>query len=188
MDTLPVPADWLPKLRNTDNLEFFRKIRRCTWEVGVLFLLLCVASGVSRGQAAAETAGATSSSSGVTTEVVRSPISVSPAPTESTPQHLAIREGPPPEETNRKALEQRAGKDAAKLLLRSVPSEARVYIDGSFVGRTPLLLVVPPGKYNVEMHGPREEFGGRLVGLLPSDTQQVVLTLTSRYASHVSVR
>jgi len=98
------------------------------------------------------------------------------------------REGPPPEETNRKALEQRAGKDAAKLVLRSVPSEALIYIDGKFVGSTPLMLIVPPGKYKVEMRGQRDGFGERLVGLLPNETQQLALTLELRYPAKVTVR
>lgn len=91
-------------------------------------------------------------------------------------------------ETNRKALEQRAGKDAAKLILRSVPSEALVYIDGMSVGRTPLLLIIPPGKYKVEMRGQREGFGERLIGLLPNETQQLALTLVLRYPARISLR
>jgi hypothetical protein len=90
--------------------------------------------------------------------------------------------------TNRKALEQRAGKDAAKLMLRSVPSEALVYIDGKSVGRTPLLLIVPPGKYKVEMRGQREGFGERLIGLLPNETQELALTLVLRYPARISVQ
>ncbi len=97
-------------------------------------------------------------------------------------------EAPPPEETNRKALEQKAGKDAAKLVLRSVPSEALTYIDGKFVGRTPLMLIVPPGKYNVEMRGQRDGFGERLIGLLPNETQQLALTLELRYPAKVTLR
>jgi hypothetical protein len=90
--------------------------------------------------------------------------------------------------TNRKALEQRAGKDAAKLLLRSAPSEALIYIDGTPVGRAPLLLIVPPGKYKVEMRGPREGSAERLLGLLPNETQQVALTLVLKYPGKISVR
>ena len=90
--------------------------------------------------------------------------------------------------TNRKALEQRAGKDAAKLMLRSVPSEALIYIDGKSVGRTPLLLIVPPGKYKVEMRGQREGFGERLIGLLPNETQELALTLVLRYPAKISVQ
>jgi len=98
------------------------------------------------------------------------------------------RDGPPPDETNRKALEQRAGKDAAKLVLRSVPSDALIYIDGKFVGRTPLMLIVPPGKYKVEMRGQRDGYGDRLIGLLPNDTQQLALRLELRYPAKISVR
>lgn len=90
--------------------------------------------------------------------------------------------------TNRKALEQRAGKDAGKLLLRSSPGEALIYIDGTPVGRAPLLLIVPPGKYKVEMRGPREAFAERIVGLLPNETQQVALTLLLRYPAKISVQ
>jgi hypothetical protein len=90
--------------------------------------------------------------------------------------------------TNRKALEQRAGKDAAKLMLRSVPSEALIYIDGKSVGRTPMLLIVPPGKYKVEMRGQREGFGERVIGLLPNETQELALTLVLRYPARISVQ
>jgi len=90
--------------------------------------------------------------------------------------------------TNRKALEQRAGKDAAKLVLQSVPSNALIYIDGMFVGRTPLLLIVPPAKYKVEMHGQRDGFGERLIGLLPKETQQLTLTLELRYPAKLSIQ
>jgi len=94
----------------------------------------------------------------------------------------------PADVTNRKALEQRAGKDAAKLVLQSVPSNAMIYIDGMFVGRTPLLLIVPPAKYKVEMHGQRDGFGERLIGLLPKETQQLTLTLELRYPAKLSIQ
>jgi len=94
----------------------------------------------------------------------------------------------PADVTNRKALEQRAGKDAAKLVLQSVPSNALIYIDGMFVGRTPLLLIVPPAKYKVEMHGQRDGFGERLIGLLPKETQQLTLTLELRYPAKLSIQ
>ena len=54
---------------------------------------------------------------------------------------------------NRKALEDQAGKNAAKLMLRSVPDKSSVRIDGKPVGKTPLLLIVQPGVYVVEMEG-----------------------------------
>lgn len=166
-----------------------KRLRRCTWEAGTLLLALCVAPVHSRGQAAVETAASASSSAGVTTAVTKVfPVSLPHPATESNSPYLAAREGPPPDETNRRALEQRAGKDAAKLFLKSVPSEALIHIDGMVVGRTPLLLTVPPGKYKVEMRGQRAETGERLIGLLPNERQELTLSLASRYPASISVR
>jgi hypothetical protein len=166
-----------------------KTLRLRTWEAGVLLLLLCVAPARSRGQAGIETAGADSSSAGASTAVSKVLPASSPHPgTDTKSPYNPAREGTPLDETNRRTLEQRAGKDSAKLLLQSIPSEALTYIDGAFVGRTPLLLIVPPGKYKVEMRGKREEFGERLVGLLPNETQQLALTLAVRYPASITVR
>ncbi|HET9401115.1 MAG TPA: PEGA domain-containing protein [Candidatus Acidoferrales bacterium] len=108
-------------------------------------------------------------------------------PTQSKPTDSPVRVGPSIAETNRKALEAGAGKDAAKLLLRSVPSQATIYIDGMNVGDTPLLLIIRPGKHKVEMHGQSEEFGERLIDLSPNETEEVALTLTLRYPASISV-
>ena len=102
--------------------------------------------------------------------------------------HIADSGGPPADEVNRKALEQRAGSDRAKMLLRSVPDGAQIFVDGAFVGRTPLLLIAPPGKYKIQMHGPREAFGERTVGLAATETQEIALTLRARYPEHVRAR
>lgn len=88
---------------------------------------------------------------------------------------------------NRKALEQRAGKNPCKLLLRSIPSAAQVYVDGALVGESPLLLFVPAGKYQIEMRGHRLEFGERVVDLLPRETREVALSLSSRYPTRITV-
>jgi hypothetical protein len=93
----------------------------------------------------------------------------------------------PPEVVNRKALEQRAGKNPCKLLLRSTPAAAQVYVDGAFVGESPLLLIVPPGKYQIQMRGRRLEFGERAVDLLPRETREIALSLTSRYPTRITV-
>ena len=83
---------------------------------------------------------------------------------------------------NRKALEDQAGKNAAKLMLRSVPDKSSVRIDGKPVGKTPLLLVVPPGVYVVEMEGgPRKAYGRRQVDLLPKEAREIMLDLKPRY-------
>lgn len=101
--------------------------------------------------------------------------------------YMIARKGPPPEEVNRKKLEDNAGPNGGKLFLRSAPSGAYIFINGHPVGRTPMLLVVAPGKYRIEMRGSRQEFGSRTVGLIAKDTQTVLISLKQRYPSEVHV-
>ena len=135
---------------------------------------------------------APAASTGTATSAVQklSPIVIIATPAQETagPTHLVARTGPPVEETNRKAFEENAGKDAANILMRSSPSGAQIYVNGSFVGHTPLLLSVAPGKYKIEMRGQRDDFAERTIGLLANDTQQITLTLGSRYPNRVSMR
>jgi len=88
---------------------------------------------------------------------------------------------------NRRALEAQAGKDAAKLMLRSAPRSAWVRIDGKPVGRTPLLLQVAPGVHKVEMEGVQGESAQKQVKLLPKERREIQLTLESRYPTHVEM-
>jgi PEGA domain len=159
---------------------------------GMTIFLVClslsVSCGVSRGQAAVETAGTTSVSATTASSAKQLGF-----PTISVPQntnkspHLATSAGPPPEVTNREALEQQAGQDAGKLLLRSVPSGGQVWINGAYVGNSPLLLILAPGKYQVEMRGKRSEQGKRTVDLLPRETREVSVPLAARYPTSVTV-
>jgi PEGA domain len=157
----------------------------------VPFLVPCLGFA----QAAAETAGATSASAGMSAGVKAPAVPATPntpaaapsAPPKDSP-YITLREGPPPEDINRKTLEEHAGKDAAKLLLRSSPSGARIYVNELFVGPSPLLLIVPPGKYRVQMRGERQELGERVVGLLPNDTQNITIVLAPRYPARISIR
>ena len=100
-------------------------------------------------QAATEAAGATS---------ITSYMAASPKPTampkgstanasQSSP-HLLASSKAAEVESNRQALEAKAGPEAARLLIRSMPSQAQVWINEKPVGTTPLLLIVPAGKYS----------------------------------------
>ena len=90
------------------------------------------------------------------------------------------------EATNRRALEDEAGKNAAKLMLRSVPDKSSVRIGGKPVGKTPLLLIVHPGVYVIEMEGgPRLGYSRQQVDLLPKETREVVMDLKPRYPASV---
>jgi len=106
----------------------------------------------------------------------------------ATSAFLTIPTGPPVDVVNRAALEKKAGKDAAKMLLRSNPSGARVWVNGEFVGSTPLLLIVPPGKYRVRMADSRLDSAQQELGMLPHETRELTLPLTVRYPASVSIR
>jgi PEGA domain len=133
-------------------------------------------------------------SSGFGARVTKPPVYSATGPERTPAQQIADRnnsaymiapKGPPPQEVNRKDLEDNAGPNAGKLLLRSVPDGADIFINGRVVGQTPMLLIVAPGKYKIDMRGPREGFGSKTIGLIAKDTQTVVVDLKQRYPSQV---
>jgi|ERR1700678_1012385 len=127
-------------------------------------------------------------SAGIVTSEVKAPAAVIATPGhEPGSPHLVATTGPPAEEANRKNLEENAGRDPANILLRSSPSGAQIYVNGAFVGHSPLLLNVAPGKYKVEMRGQRDDFAQRTIGLLARDTQEITLILSARYPNRVSI-
>lgn len=88
---------------------------------------------------------------------------------------------------NRKLLEDQAGKNASKLMLRSTPTHADVKIDGKPVGKTPILLVLSPGQYNVAMNGPRMDHAEQQIDLLPNETREFLLPLKQLYPTTVKI-
>lgn len=168
------------------------RILSCTSLCGAfLFLSLFLSLFPQRaeGQAVAEAGALTSSSaSGASAaKAVIVPLPKVPRDEGKSP-HLSVTTIQNPEVANRQLLEQKSGKNPGKFLLRSTPSAAQVWINGMFVGSTPLLLVVAPGKYQVELRGARMEHAAKSVDLLPNETRVVSLTLTARYPTRVSVR
>lgn len=95
-----------------------------------------------------------------------------------------------PADANRRALEQRAGQDAAKLSFKSVPANAVVRIDGKPVGKTPLLMSLAPGTYQIEMEGPRMESGKQQLTLGTKETREIELHLSPapRYPDHITLQ
>jgi hypothetical protein len=165
--------------------------RRLALTVSLLAVFLLIVRSGARAQAITEYGGNTSMST--TTAVgtqakdgVSEPAASAQDPKKS--PHLTGSLDPSPEITNRQSLERAAGKDAGKLLLRSVPAGAQVWIDGAFVGTTPILLVLAPRRYDVQMKGQRLEVGQQSVDLLPHENREVALTLAARYPTRVSVR
>jgi len=146
-------------------------------------------------QAVAEAAGATSVAGSVASSIKPVPFpkfpaiggsASAPAASSSSSPHLIASSGPPPEDTNRKTLEAKAGKDASKLLLRASPVEAQIWIDGRIVGKTPMLLVLAPGKYQIEMRGARGQNGKRSIDLLPHETRELAVKLDQLYPGRVT--
>lgn len=151
---------------------------------------LVVAASTALAQAAAEYAGAVSNIAGAAvgakgTKKIEFPSSPK---ARAAFRHLPIGISESDEEVNRRALEEEAGEDAGTLLLRSVPNKARVWVDGKPVGTTPLLLILPPGGYQVEMRGQRMGFAQREINLLPEEKREVALPLKVRYPSQVLLR
>jgi PEGA domain len=154
----------------------------------IIFLLFfcAILANAAKGQAVAEASGASSVSATGAGSAKPATIPKIPAPAAPPASaHLVASSGPPPEETNRKALESHAGKDASKLLLRASPVEGQVWIDGKIVGKTPMLLVLAPGKYQVEMRGSRGQTGKRSVDLLPRETREIAVKLEQLYPGRV---
>jgi PEGA domain len=158
-----------------------------------IFVFLCCAfANPVLGQAVAEAAGANSVSAGVASSA--KPITMPKFPatgagsssSPSSSPHLITSVGPPPDETNRKSLEASAGKDAGKLLLRATPVEGQIWVNGKIVGKTPLLLLLAPGKYQIEMRGSRGQTGKRSVDLLPHETRELAVKLDQLYPGRVT--
>jgi PEGA domain len=146
-------------------------------------------------QAVAEAAATTSATAGVAanakpTESFK-PISAAatqgPAPSAQVSLHILSSTKTVSVDANRRALESRAGAAAARLMVRATPSQAQVWINNEPVGSTPLLLILAPGKYavDVEMHGSRQEIARQDVALLPKENREVNVKLAVRYPTRV---
>src|SRR5262249_9623752 len=138
-----------------------------------------------RAQAIAEVAGKTTLAAAATAAAEPGVVAHPPGAAAPTPPHLIASGAPPPPENKIRDLQAKAGKDAGKLLLRATPAASQVWVNGKIVGKTPLLLVLAPGKYQVEMRGVRGETGTSTIDLLPRETREVQLKLQSLYPARV---
>jgi PEGA domain len=170
---------------------------REVWK-NVLLGVLVVSVHTAQAQTAAESA-VTSSSSRMSRQTASAPTftlarplkpsapvqsSVNPTPS----PHILERGGLPPDEVNRKEFEDNSGERGGKLLLRSGPSGADIFINDLFVGRTPLLIMLAPGPYKIDMRGARDDSGHANVAVMPKATRTVEIDLKQRYPSSISLR
>jgi hypothetical protein len=175
--------------------KFSFSVPRCS---GIASLLACCAVfafpalAQTAAETAAETAAATSVSAGTAASAkVMQPFKTIPIQTKSSPSapasspHIVGSTKVTSVEANRHALEAQAGTDAARLLVRATPSQAQVWINNQPVGNTPLLLILAPGKYTLEMRGSRQETARQELALLPKETREVAVKLEVRYPTRV---
>jgi hypothetical protein len=170
-----------------DSRQGFARLFAWSQRTLLLFGIMTINSGLLSAQAAAEYGGAVSKSG---TAAVSAPRIAFPADATKAANlaHLPARSGQASEDVNRRAFESRAGKDPAKLMLRSLPSKGVVRIDGKLVGKTPLFLVLAPGLYKIEIDGERMSSAEKQVDLLPHETRAVVMSLESRYPARLQLR
>jgi hypothetical protein len=158
---------------------------QCLLGLSLIVLLVGIGASPVRAQAAAETAAATASS-GATAS---SSAAVLPKKDKSVASpHLPASSGPPAEVANRQNFEEHAGTTPGKLMLRSSPTDAKIFINGLYVGHAPLLLLLAPGKYKVEMRGSRQEFGHRTIVVAPDETREAAFSLAPLYPFKVSTQ
>lgn len=144
-------------------------------------------------QSVAEAAATTSMAAGVAANAkptdsfntISAPASQTSVSSAQVSQHILSSTKSVSVDANRRTLESRAGADAARLLVRATPSQAQVWINNEPVGSTPLLLILAPGKYTLEMHGSRQEIARQDVALLPKETHEVAVKLEVRYPTRV---
>jgi len=138
-------------------------------------------------QAAAEYGSVTSKAAAAAAKAKPLAPSLTP-PAQPPSAHLPVQSAEAAAVANCRALKERAGPDAAKLSLRSVPDHAQVWIDTLFVGATPLELAVAPGTHQLEMRGVGMESARQKVELLPKQSLQVTVSLKPYYRNKISLR
>src|SRR5579859_6232001 len=170
-------------------------LKLCSWTPALAAALLCVAfAGRCSAQAVVEAAGVTSVAGSVGSAIkpvfpnvtIPGAAGGSAGSSSGSTTHLIATSAPPPQETNVRDFQMHAGKDAGKVLLRAAPVEAQIWVNGKIVGKTPMLLVLAPGKYKVEMRGARGETGESTVDLLPRETRELQVKLHQLYPGRVT--
>lgn len=156
--------------------------------VGLLALGASVAALPCRAQATTEAAGATGAASvSAVPSKAAAPANGKSGPAKTYP-HLSPSDAPAADEANRKNFEEHAGRNPGKLMLHSTPNDAQIYVNGLYVGHAPLLLLLAPAKYKIEMRGARQESGRRTITVAAGETQEIVVTLSSPYPGKVSTQ
>ena len=165
-------------------------LRHCAF----LFVPIFFAASVAvHGQAAAEYGLATGNSAGMTS-ILRPPVPNMGLPestsnpgsgTASSSAGVPGGTADAAAKTNRQFFQSHSGPDPAQIAVHTVPDHAQAWIDGKFVGPTPLDLKLAPGHHQVLVRAPNMHESVREFDLSAKQSQSIDLPLKSSYQNQV---
>jgi hypothetical protein len=160
-----------------------------------LFVLIFTGAVVMHGQSAVEYGIMTGNSAGVTT-ALKPPVPNMGLP-ESTssagPGAASSSAGVPggsaesAAKTNRQFFQSHSGANAAQITVHTVPDHAQSWIDGKFVGPTPLDMKVAPGHPQVLVRAPNMHEAVQEFDLAAKQAQSIDVPLKSSYQNQVII-
>lgn len=161
----------------------------------VLFVFIFTGAVAMHGQAVVEYGAAMGASAGVTS-TVKPPVPNLGLP-ETTPNAgsgtalispgIAAGTAESAAKTNREFFQSHSGPDAAQVAVHTVPDHAQAWIDGKFVGPTPLDLKLAPGHHQVLVRAPNMQEVMRDFDLTAKQTQSIDLPMKSSYQNQVII-
>jgi hypothetical protein len=90
--------------------------------------------------------------------------------------------------TNRQFFQSHSGPNAAQVAVHTVPDHAQAWIDGKFVGPTPLDLKLAPGHHQVVVRAPNMQQVTRDFDLTAKQAQAIDLPMKSSYQNQVIIQ
>ena len=157
-----------------------------------IFVLIFTGAVAMHGQAAAEYGLAMGNSAGITT-ALKPPVPNLGLPETTSNAGPGAAAGVPggtaesAAKTNRQFFQSHSGPDAAQIAVHTVPDNAQAWIDGKFVGPTPLDLKLAPGHHQVLVRAPNMHEAVREFDLAAKQTQSIDLPLKSSYQNQVVI-
>jgi|ERR1019366_586894 hypothetical protein len=164
---------------------------------GATVLATLIGSLAMHGQSAAEYGIMTSNSGAAATASAKSTfpkITLPGSPSSAAPSAPSSSASAPvvtPEaaaKTNRQFFQEHSGPNAAQVSLHSVPDHAQAWIDGKFVGPTPLDLKLAPGHHRTLVRAPNMQDSVREFDVTAKQTQAMDFPLKPGYQSQVTIQ
>jgi hypothetical protein len=168
-----------------------RTLRSCV----VLFILIFAGAVAMHGQAVMEYGAATGTSAGVTAAVKPPVPNLGLSETAPNAGSGAALKSPgvpvgnaeSAAQTNRQFFQSQSGPNAGQVSIHTVPDHAQAWIDGKFVGPTPLDLKLAPGHHQMVVRAPNMQEVVRDFDLNAKQTQSIDLPMKSSYQNQVII-